>query len=466
MGYLLSQKQTIKKILCFLFISLVYYPQIASATIYQPGETLEPDCAPISPNCGVATTTLIGLFGYINATSTTATSTFANGINITGGCFAKNGVCIGGAGSDLQYVTSFKLNDTFTNITNSTTTLTTISITPSTVTGDVVVRAGVTFTSSNGTDQPVSLAIRETNCTGTILQSTLYANTASAGNRFSNLQLNYIAVDPGVSVQAYALCISASAGDTDVSAWDMSAIVVDTGADLAEIYTTNDEGLEAGDVVSIDSSLKAGIKKSIEAYDQNVIGIVSTRPGTIIGGVDKEGVKAVAVALSGRVPVKVTTENGNILPVDYLTPSSLPGIAMKASGTGPVIGQSLSAYNQESVGIILAFVKNFYLPEKKGFIENTLSIIRGYFDEIFSKKVHTDELCIKKSDGNEVCLNGDEMNSLLQNANMTPITISSSNNNGTDISNPEPIGSSTPVVTIDPIPEPLPEATTSLDTPQ
>ncbi|MES3030862.1 MAG: tail fiber domain-containing protein [Patescibacteria group bacterium] len=41
---------------------------------------------------------------YFNATSTTASSTFANGINLTGGCFAVNGTCLGGSsGSSFAY---------------------------------------------------------------------------------------------------------------------------------------------------------------------------------------------------------------------------------------------------------------------------------------------------------------------------------------------------------------------------
>lgn len=45
-------------------------------------------------------------FSYITATSTTATSTFANGINISGGCFSVNGSCltptVGGSGGGLD----------------------------------------------------------------------------------------------------------------------------------------------------------------------------------------------------------------------------------------------------------------------------------------------------------------------------------------------------------------------------
>jgi hypothetical protein len=41
------------------------------------------------------------------------------------------------------------------------------------------------------------------------------------------------------------------------------------------------------------------------------------------------GVLATRLALTGRVPVKITEENGPIVPGDLLTTSSTPGYAMK-----------------------------------------------------------------------------------------------------------------------------------------
>ncbi len=41
------------------------------------------------------------------------------------------------------------------------------------------------------------------------------------------------------------------------------------------------------------------------------------------------GVSATRLALTGRVPVKITGENGAIEPGDLLTTSSTPGHAMK-----------------------------------------------------------------------------------------------------------------------------------------
>jgi hypothetical protein len=47
------------------------------------------------------------------------------------------------------------------------------------------------------------------------------------------------------------------------------------------------------------------------------------------------------------------------------------------------------------------------------FVSARITAIRGYFDEVFTKKVHTEELCVKKSDGSEVCVSGDEIQALL-----------------------------------------------------
>jgi hypothetical protein len=301
------------------------------------------------------------------------------------------------------------------------------------------------------------------------------------------------------------LCISTSAGNTDVSAWDMSALVIDTGADVAELYTTNDASLEAGDIVSLDPSLKTGVKKSASAYDQNVLGIVSTKPGMVIGGVDKEGVKALPVALSGRVPVKVITENGAIEPGDYLTPSSVPGIAMKSKGFGLVIGQAMSAYSRQGTGMILVFVKSFDLGMntlvigdvasssalvaavqsenardpvaiigKKitdgmqflaDFFAARVTALRGYFEEVFARKVHTEQICVKKSDGSEACVNGDQLDSLVHNADVAPAENSSLNNNPSPADNPDLTPTSTAPTLAEPIPALAEEAGTPEPTP-
>jgi len=117
-----------------------------------------------------------------------------------------------------------------------------------------------------------------------------------------------------------------------------------SGADIAENFPTNDK-LEPGDVVIIDTELSEGVKKSTTAYSTLVAGVVTTEPGAIFGS----KVNGSAIALAGRVPIKVTNENGKINPGDLLTSSSKAGFAMKCESkekcSGAIIGKALETFD-------------------------------------------------------------------------------------------------------------------------
>ena len=94
--------------------------------------------------------------------------------------------------------------------------------------------------------------------------------------------------------------------------------------DLAEnIFSAED--VEAGDVVVVADDMK--VIKSYKAYDKRVVGVISTAPAATFGG--NKG--NVPLAISGRVLVKATDENGPIDPGDLLTTSSTLGHAMKCN---------------------------------------------------------------------------------------------------------------------------------------
>jgi hypothetical protein len=167
----------------------------------------------------------------------------------------------------------------------------------------------------------------------------------------------------------YTICTST---DSTGTATDTPNSVIvqlsELGADLAENYYTKDDSIEMGDVVAINSNLSAGIKKTEKAYDQNAIGVISTNPGIVLD--DAIGIgegRPVAVALAGRIPVKVSTENGRVKAGDYLTASSVAGVAMKATKSGQVIGQALQDFNygDDQIGLVLTFVKNTYFNGEK-----------------------------------------------------------------------------------------------------
>lgn len=110
------------------------------------------------------------------------------------------------------------------------------------------------------------------------------------------------------------------------------------GADLAEYYYSNTP-LEAGDLVAIQPDQPAGIDKSDRAYQKNLLGVVSTRPGLTLGPIAQN---AYPIALAGRIPVKITDENGPIHAGDLLTSASRPGYAMRATKAGAVIGRVIN----------------------------------------------------------------------------------------------------------------------------
>lgn len=121
--------------------------------------------------------------------------------------------------------------------------------------------------------------------------------------------------------------------------------VVGTGADVAEmVETQEDKEYESGTVVTI--SGEEEVKASESARDTAVAGVVSTDPGVRLA---KE-TDGIPLALSGRVPVKATVENGDIEPGDLLTSSDRKGYAMKCKDSldchGAIIGKAMGDLNK------------------------------------------------------------------------------------------------------------------------
>ncbi len=133
--------------------------------------------------------------------------------------------------------------------------------------------------------------------------------------------------------------------------------------DYAEDYPTYDTSLKPGDVVMIDPENKDFVKKADGTMP--VVGIYSENPGLRLqksqNTPDMGGESWIPVALVGRVPLKVSDENGQIKSGDALTVSySIPGVATKAVKAGYIIAEALEDYNGTGVGVINVFVKNSY----------------------------------------------------------------------------------------------------------
>jgi hypothetical protein len=164
-----------------------------------------------------------------------------------------------------------------------------------------------------------------------------------------------------------ALCHATNGTATDEKITDCTGSV---DADYAEMYPVASD-ITFGEIVAIgttDVTTKDGqvikqLVRSSKPYDENVIGIVSNNYGDFSStGYNVEDIDhPMPVALTGRVPVAVNLESGPIQAGDYLTTSSVPGVAMKATRGGIVIGQALSDYDgSQSINQVMIFVENFY----------------------------------------------------------------------------------------------------------
>ena len=203
------------------------------------------------------------------------------------------------------------------------------------------------------------------------------------------------------------------------------------GADLAEEYLVDDESISAGDVVSLTDE-KLYVEKA-SMTGKTVLGIVSTKPGITLkdwpNDISPENTRP--IALSGRVPVKISNENGEIKVGDRLTLSkTIPGYAMKQTDPGQSIGIAMeSSLGKDKV---LTFVNLSYWAPGFGsfevnedgtqtgnsFFDSILSFFKNAFEIVFekgilkianilanvieSKKIITEELQMKDAQTGEI----------------------------------------------------------------
>lgn len=149
-----------------------------------------------------------------------------------------------------------------------------------------------------------------------------------------------------------------------------SVAYVTSGADYAEYFRADESNLpQPGELLTLDGNNSQTVKLASDA-NKLVVGAVSTSPGFIGNGpicktddkqCDKDYAKYnVLVALSGQVPVKVSTANGSIAVGDPITASSTsPGVGVKATGPGYIVGYALEPASQD--GTIKVLINPSYL---------------------------------------------------------------------------------------------------------
>ena len=105
---------------------------------------------------------------------------------------------------------------------------------------------------------------------------------------------------------------------------------------VATYVTVSGKSIQNGSIVSASGS---GFKLSNRTYDPLVFGIVTLNPAVSFGqGV---GSTTYPVISAGQAFILIDGEGGAIHSGDLLTTSSTPGVGMRASQTGYIIGSSL-----------------------------------------------------------------------------------------------------------------------------
>ncbi|UCD54667.1 MAG: hypothetical protein JSV93_03860 [Candidatus Omnitrophota bacterium] len=135
--------------------------------------------------------------------------------------------------------------------------------------------------------------------------------------------------------------------------------------DIAEFMDVlKEDDVREGQIVSLAQDDKLG--KSKGNYDENLIGVVSGERTTTLHLANEnasyEDTVRLPIALVGRVYVKVNNESGQIRVGDPITSSSQPGIGMKATRTGKIIGYAMEEidFKESRQDEILVFVNTGY----------------------------------------------------------------------------------------------------------
>jgi len=120
-------------------------------------------------------------------------------------------------------------------------------------------------------------------------------------------------------------------------------------ADYAEYFYTKSAALKSGEVVCVDILENNAVKRCERGADNNVMGIVSTKPaviGNYIKAAEADPSHYAIIGMLGQVDAFVSAENGPINVGDSLTSaSSTPGYAMRALGGDSTVAVALEPFN-------------------------------------------------------------------------------------------------------------------------
>lgn len=139
---------------------------------------------------------------------------------------------------------------------------------------------------------------------------------------------------------------------------------------VARYVPLDDKDSQDGTIISFNNKQYVS---SRFAYDQDVVGVITANPAVVF---KVEGLGKNPLLSDGNVYVRITAKNGAIARGDEIAASDIPGVGMKATRSGFVIGTALEDYNPSNPndeGLISVSLNMHYLLREpklaKGFFE-------------------------------------------------------------------------------------------------
>ena len=286
--------------------------------------------------------------------------------------------------------------------------------------------------------------------------------------KFSISNDGTVRINTTSTVSSYKLLIDAgsdSSGGIGVNGFIKASGFISGSStlDLAETYPINENCMtdnscpDVGDVICTDKGDRLAIKKCSGLDQDKILGVVSGKPGMVLGGSDL-GINTFIssttrpIALAGRVPVKVVLSSGTIEIGDELTiSSSTIGVAEKSTEPGRIIGIALQSFGSNTsaypqIGTVLMYVNPHYsvgniqasdisdeFPDFSQTILDkfTLSVKNSLrklgiiikdgilkVKEIFVDRLNTNTLCVGGT-----CITESQLRDLLNKNNLSPTVI-------------------------------------------
>jgi hypothetical protein len=165
--------------------------------------------------------------------------------------------------------------------------------------------------------------------------------------------------------------VACSAAPGDIAEWydtsDAEPGDIVAATDETLTYTSPMVNARTGEILNTTEDLTATVlARSTKSYQKNVLGIISTSPYQTFGkSIIDYAENPNPVAITGRVPVKISSASAEIRPGDAITSSNEAGKGMKAVQAGQIVGRALDSWAPNSgKNTILVMVNlGWYDPE-------------------------------------------------------------------------------------------------------